>query len=115
MKKYLLDTNICIYLLKNQFRLSEQIAAIGDSHCFLSEITVAELKFGVAKSIQKQKNATALDQLLERFAILPIVTALDIFANEKARLQAKGRSLDDFDLLIGATAIVNNLVPLPET
>ena len=110
MKKYLLDTNICIYLLKNQFALAERIALIGDANCVLSEITIAELKFGVAKSVQKEKNTVTLQSFLERFAVLPIIDAIDVFATEKARLQSIGQPVADFDLLIGATAIANSLI-----
>lgn len=42
--------------------------------------------------------------------ILPIFPALDIYAKEKARLKTKGMILDDFDLLIGSTAIFNDLI-----
>lgn len=53
---------------------------------------------------------TTLEKFQSRFTILPIFTALDVYAREKARLQAKGRILDDFDLLIGSTAINSNLI-----
>ena len=42
--------------------------------------------------------------------VIPIFSALDIYAKEKARLKIKGKILDDFDLLIGSTAIFNNLI-----
>jgi tRNA(fMet)-specific endonuclease VapC len=109
VKKYLLDTNICIYFLKGQFHLHEKIESAGVENCFVSEITIAELKYGVEKSTQKDKNRTTLERFQEKFTILPIFTALDIYAKEKARLKEKGRMLDDFDLLIGATAIANDL------
>ncbi|MFC5284307.1 PIN domain-containing protein [Pedobacter alpinus] len=53
MKKYLLDTNICAYFLNGKFNLGERIENIGIENCFISEITVAELKYGVEKSAQK--------------------------------------------------------------
>ena len=109
MKKYLLDTNICIYFLKGQFNLHQKMKAVGIENCFVSEITIAELKYGVEKSNQKIKNKETLEKFQGKFTILPIFTALDIYAKEKARLKVKGKILDDFDLLIGATAIVNNL------
>ena len=110
MKKYLLDTNICIYFLKGQFDLYKKIEDAGEENCFVSEITIAELKYGVEKSIQKEKNKGILEKFQTKFTVLPIFTALDIYAKEKARLKAKGKILDDFDLLIGATAISNNLI-----
>ncbi|MBB6005352.1 hypothetical protein [Arcicella rosea] len=43
------------------------------------------------------------------FDVIPIFPALNIYVKEKARLKTKGEILDDFDLLIGSTAIFNNL------
>jgi len=43
LKKYLLDTNICIFFIKGKYDLDEKIAAAKAENCFISEITVAEL------------------------------------------------------------------------
>jgi len=56
LKKYLLDTNICIYYLKGRFDLNRKIENIGIENCFISEITVAELKFGAENSERKEYN-----------------------------------------------------------
>lgn len=109
MKKYLLDTNTCIYFLKGQFGIQNKIEEVGEENCLLSEITIAELKYGVENSTQKEKNRKNVEEFQAKFNILPIFPALDIYATEKARLKSKGKILDDFDLLIGATAIFNNL------
>ena len=109
MKKYLLDTNICIYFLKGQFDLHQKIETAGTENCFVSEVTIAELKYGVENSTQISKNWKTLEKFQNKFTIIPIFTSLDIYAKEKARLRKKGKLLDDFDLLIGATAISNNL------
>ncbi|NGM60912.1 type II toxin-antitoxin system VapC family toxin [Sphingobacterium sp. SGG-5] len=109
MKKFLLDTNICIYFIKGQFDLHRKIKAVGEENCLLSEVTIAELKYGVENSVQKEKNRKNMEAFIAKFDILPIFPVLDIYAKEKARLKTKGRILDDFDLLIGTTAIFNNL------
>jgi tRNA(fMet)-specific endonuclease VapC len=110
VKKYLLDTNICVYFLNGQFNLKEKIREVGFENCVVSEITIAELKYGIAKSSKKEKNQQALDAFQSKIDILPIFPALDIYATEKVRLKTKGKILDEFDLLIGATAIHNNLI-----
>lgn len=56
-----------------------------------------------------QKNSKGVEEFTNRFTILPIFPVLDIYAKEKVRLRKKGKPLDDFDLLIGATAISYNL------
>ena len=57
----------------------------------------------------KKRNKEIIDKFLSTFTILPIITSLDVYAQEKTRLRKKGRPLDDFDLLIGATAVSNKL------
>ncbi len=110
MKKYLLDTNICIFYMKGKFDLDQKLAGIPITGLFISEITLAELKFGVEKSEQPAKNRKALQNFLTGVQLLPIVQALDVFAKEKARLRRAGTIIDDFDLLIGATAVAHGLV-----
>lgn len=110
MKKFLLDTNICIYLLKGLYNLDKKIEEVGITNCFISEITIAELKFGVENSRDIIRNSKVLEEFINKFAILPVFTSLDIYAKEKARLRKTGTPVEDFDLLIGATAIFNNLV-----
>lgn len=105
MNQFLLDTNICIYYIKGLHNLKSKFKEVGPDNCFISEITLAELKFGVAKSNQKEKNQSVLENFLSGIQILPIFPALDIYAEEKARLQKSGEIIDDFDLLIGATAV----------
>ncbi|MFP4026126.1 MAG: type II toxin-antitoxin system VapC family toxin [Thiohalospira sp.] len=107
---YLLDTNICIYFLKGKYGLVEKIDNIGFNNIFISEITIAELKYGAEKSSFPEKNRIIINGLMEKFKQLPIYSALDVYAIEKARLEKEGRVIDDFDLLIGATAIVNEMV-----
>jgi tRNA(fMet)-specific endonuclease VapC len=107
---YLLDTNICIYFLKGRYGLVEKIEKIGFENLFISEITVAELKYGVEKSANPEKNRLVINDLIDKFKQLPIYGALDIYAKEKARLKKEGNIVDDLDLFIGATAIKNNMI-----
>ncbi|MFT4094082.1 MAG: type II toxin-antitoxin system VapC family toxin [Niabella sp.] len=109
MKKYLLDTNICVYFLNGKFDLSDKIDQVGFENCFVSEITIAELKYGVEKSTRRERNRKTLDTFQSKIDVRPIFPALDIYAIEKTRLKVKGKILDDFDLLIGATTLYNNL------
>lgn len=108
--KYLLDTNICIYYMKGLFDLDKKINKIGSENCYISEITLAELKFGVENSERKSKNKFALDIFLNGITIIPIYNSLDFYASEKARLRKKGNTVDDFDLLIGASAVSNDMI-----
>jgi tRNA(fMet)-specific endonuclease VapC len=95
--------------MKGRFALNEKIESIDSESLFVSEITLAELKFGVANSQHPAQNTKALNDFLSGIQLLPILEALDIYALEKARLRKEGKLVDDFDLLIGATAIANNM------
>ena len=90
--------------------MHEKIEHAGIENCFISEISIAELKFGAENSSSLIKNRETIDKFQNLFTIVPIFTALDIYAKEKTRLRKKGKILDDFDLLIGATAISNNFI-----
>lgn len=108
--KYLLDTNICIYFLKGQFDLIAKLKKVKFENLYISEITIAELKYGAAKSEYPEKNKEVVERLISNFKQIPIFKSLDIYADEKARLRRSGQIVDDFDLLIGATAISNEMV-----
>ncbi len=110
MRKYLLDTNICIYFLKGQYSIDEKIKSVGVENCFISDITVAELKFGAENSKQKAKNRKVIESFIDSIQILPIITCLDTYAKEKSRLRKGGMIIDEFDLLIGSSAIENHMV-----
>jgi tRNA(fMet)-specific endonuclease VapC len=110
LKKYLIDTNTCIYFIKGKYDLKNKFETAALENCFISEITLAELKFGVANSEKKEKNQKALDNFLSGMKIVPIYHSLDLYASEKARLRKAGTPVDDFDILIGVTSITHNLI-----
>ena len=91
--------------MKGKFALVEKFKNVGSENLFVCEISVAELKFGVENSQYVEKNRRVLNAFLSSVKILPIFQALDIFAFEKARLRKKGTPIEDFDLLIGSTAV----------
>ncbi len=112
MKKYLLDTNICIYYLKGQFELDKRILDAGLENCYISVITLAELKFGVANSaeIKKENNQKTLDNFLGSMEVIPLENCLDMFAEIKTKLKKSGNMIDNFDLLIASTALTHEMV-----
>lgn len=114
MERYLLDTNICIFFLKGKYNLNLKLKEVGLQNCCISEITLAELKYGAECSNRVLENKEMIDGLTKELTILPIFNSLNVYAKEKARLRKSGKMLDDFDLLIGATAIANNLILVTE-
>jgi len=96
--------------MKGKFELKAKFDKVTPDNCFISEITLAELKFGVENSEKPEKNKKALDNFLTGVQILPIFHSLDIYAKEKARLRKAGTPIDDFDILIGVTSVTHNLI-----
>jgi tRNA(fMet)-specific endonuclease VapC len=110
MKQYLLDTDVAVNYLRGFAEVIQRVLRVGAADIFLSEITVAELKYGAAKSKRPEHTRLRVDFFCGDFAIVPIYPALDVFAHEKARLEKLGLRLEDFDLLIGATAMYHELI-----
>ena len=54
MKQYLLDTDVCIEILKHNERVLDEVEAVGEENCFVTAITVAELFYGAAKSARPE-------------------------------------------------------------
>ena len=107
---YLLDTNICISILKNKNNTRQKVAKVGLEHCFISEITLAELYYGASKSGNKANRIKDVAFFENKMKVIPIYDCLEIFGDAKAYLESQGTRVDDFDLLIGATAVKNNYV-----
>ncbi len=95
--------------MKGKFALNKKFDLVSTDNCFISEITLAELKFGVENSEKPDKNRKALEDFLTAIYVLPIFHSLDLYAKEKARLRKAGTTIDDFDLLIGVTSIMHGL------
>jgi tRNA(fMet)-specific endonuclease VapC len=110
MSRYILDTDVSVAYLRGSVEIIQHVQTVGAVNLCLSEITVAELKYGVEKSKRPEYNRQRVDSFCAKFRILPIYQALDVFAYEKARLERLGIRLDNFDLLIGSTAIRYDLV-----
>ena len=111
MGKYLLDTDISVFYLRGKHNLNRKLKEIiGYDNCFISEITLAELKYGAELSEEPDKNIRSVNEFANKMGILPIFNSLDLYAKEKARLRKAGSMIDDFDLLIGCSAIKNGLI-----
>ena len=94
----------------NKPQLQKKFDYLSSENCFISEITLAELKVGVEKSLNPEKNRKVLNNFLTGVQVLPIFHALDLYAKEKARLQKLGTPIDDFDLLIGVTSVYHDFI-----
>jgi len=111
MDKYLLDTDISVFYLRGKYNINQKLKEIiGYDNCFISEITLAELKYGAELSEKVDENLNSVNEFASKIGILPIFNSLDLYAKEKARLKKAGNIIDDFDLLIGCSAIKNSMI-----
>lgn len=114
MKQYLLDTNICVFFLRGKYDVPKRLEKVGLQNCHISEITIGELLYGAACSMQKDKHIGQINELLKLFSVESIYPVLPVFAETKAFLRRQGMMIDDFDLLIGATAKKHNMTLVTE-
>jgi tRNA(fMet)-specific endonuclease VapC len=105
--KLMLDTNICIYLIKHhppsviERFLSHPVDDIG-----ISSVTVAELEYGASKSRHPTKNRTALDQFISPLDVAAFDReAATANGRLRANLEQKGTPIGAMDLLIAAHAL----------
>lgn len=105
--KYLLDTNICIYLIKQKPAsvlaiFNEQ--AVGDIG--ISSISVAELSYGVQKSQFRDQNQRALAQFLAPLTKTAFdIEAAQAYGHIRAALEARGTPIGSLDTLIAGHAL----------
>lgn len=109
MKGYLLDTNICVFLLRQKYGVDRRLSELSPEQCFISEITVAELKYGAYKSNRTEENLALIDVFTNRINVVPFTESIDFYAKEKNRLRAIGTPIEDFDLIIASAAISKSL------
>jgi len=108
---FLLDTNICIYLLKERSeRLVQKITSRSASDLAISMVSVAELVYGVTHSTKVEENRLTLMKFLSPFQLLEfdLQDAL-MYGTIENQLRQKGKPIDPFDTLIAAQAIARNM------
>lgn len=114
MTQYLLDTNICAFLFRGKYGVAWKLREIGLKNCHISIITYAELYYGCKLSDDFEYNIQILNKFCDNISILGIDAVIPTFAEEKAKLKNKGMLIDDFDLLIGSTALYYGMTLVTE-
>jgi tRNA(fMet)-specific endonuclease VapC len=109
---YLLDTNICIYIIcKRPIQILEKIEQIPPHQICLSAISLGELAYGVSKSDHREQNQQALIQFASGFNILDFnSTDAEIFGIIRAYLERQGKVIIPYDLQIAVQALSRNLI-----
>ena len=110
--KYLFDTNICIYLIKNKpVSVLRRFSKIAPGSIAVSNITVAEMYYGIAKSSKQNQNTIALEEFLLPLMIIDFdKNDARIYGKIRYELEKRGKIIGAMDLLIGAQAMSRNLI-----
>jgi len=104
--KYLLDTNICIYIIKKHpENVLKKFKSLKLGEVGISSITLAELMYGVYKSQHQQKNKSALQEFILPLEIKPFNDeAAEHYGMIRAHLEKEGKLIGALDLMIAAQA-----------
>lgn len=107
MIKYMLDTNICIYIIKKKpIDVIERFRQTQISQVGISSITLSELEYGIIKSSKPDQNRFALAQFLAPMEILPYGDeAAQQYGRLRAFLEKQGSPIGSLDMLIAAHAL----------
>jgi tRNA(fMet)-specific endonuclease VapC len=104
--KILIDTNICIAILNRDARVRAHLQRNAPSALRMSAVTLAELRFGVAKSTQPRRAATNLNLLLAKVGVVPFdAPATRRYGTLRALLERRGTPIGPLDTLIAAHAV----------
>ncbi len=110
--KYLLDTNICIYIIKKKpAEVLKRFLKMKPDSIGISSITVSELYYGVAKSSKPNENTIALEQFILPLTVINFTKEDSIFYGKlRAKLEKKGKLIGAMDMLIAAQALSRELI-----
>lgn len=109
--KYLLDTNMCIYIIKKKPpQVFDKFKILNPADVGISSITLAELEYGVYKSQKQQQNQLALNQFLLPLEIIAFdEKSTEIYGKIRTELEKKGKIIGAMDLLIASQALALDL------
>ncbi|MBR4536768.1 MAG: PIN domain-containing protein [Bacteroidales bacterium] len=105
---YLLDTDICIALLKKDTNVADRFRKAGAHNCKISNISLAELYFGAYKS-GKRNHFIDISEIMNLMEQYPI-NSLRKYGEIRWFLESKGLKIGDMDTFIAATALEKNLI-----
>ena len=111
MFKYLLDTNIVIYVLKRRPKEVLEIFNRNASRMAISSITLSELIYEAEKSSNVDKNLEAIEEFVSHLDVLPYdAKASQHYGQIKAALEKRGEIIGENDIHIAAHAISQGLI-----
>lgn len=111
MHRYLLDTDICIYVIKNRPDSARHAFNRHSGQLCISSVTEMELLFGAEKSAQKDRNLLIVESFTARLDVLDFDRQSAMHSAEiRASLSRQGTPIGPYDLMIAGHARAKGLV-----
>lgn len=112
MKKYLLDTNTCIYALKNTFaNIRKNFDLHEDDEIYISTFSIAELLASIEKEKLGKAHTKIIKEFISKFEVIDFdIDTTMIYSKIRADLEKNGCKIDNMDILIASCAVKNKLI-----
>lgn len=106
---WLLDTNICVYLINGNEQLKKKVHEIGVRNLAVSNAVLAELYYGAYNSAKIKANLATIEAFSKHLTLFPDTQeTARLFGRIKADLKRAGKPIEDFDILVASVAIANS-------
>jgi tRNA(fMet)-specific endonuclease VapC len=109
--KYIIDTDILIYFLKNDKKVVKKFKKVREENIFTTIINYTELLFGAYNSSKVQENLEKIKSFLQTIQILEFdETSAENFARLKSTLKSRGNLIADMDLMVAGICLSQDMV-----
>ncbi len=107
---YLLDTNICSALIREDERVEKKLAVIDNNLIYINWVIASELRYGAVKKGSKKLNIR-VNEMLDMFTVLqPNESIIESYAKVRHQLTIQGKQIGSNDLWIASHALVEGLI-----
>ncbi len=111
MLKYMLDTNIVIYTIRNRPEQVRKLFKQHEGQMCISTVTMGELVFGAERSQQVERNLYDIETMAARLEVLPFDNgAACHFGQIRAQLYSEGKPIGPYDMMIAGHARASGMI-----
>lgn len=111
MLRFMLDTNICIYVIKNRPASCREKFSTHSGAMAISSVTLAELIYGAMKSTKPESNLRTIEEFAARLSFLDFDTdAAGHYGDIRSTLEREGNVIGPYDMMIAGHARSHGLI-----
>ena len=100
--------------MQNRPEVVKRLTEVGWENCCIAEATIGELLCGIRDDGRKARNVDVIESFVADIDVVPTGLAIREYAKQKRILQSQGRPIEDFDILIGSSAIATKAIMVTE-